>query len=114
MTNILKSLKNLVYDLTWNKEYIQEEISGLELKQLEKLSKILQNKYEHSSKDKNAYFEDFKSQHIPYVKDIDEERKGSQYIAKTKTGQPILYARFPDDYKIEPTDARQYVNQYQT
>jgi hypothetical protein len=55
----------------------------------------------------------FKSSNYEYIKEIDTQRKNSKYVAKTKNGQTILYASFDEDYKINPTNALDYINQYE-
>jgi len=112
MTNIQKALGELIYNMTWNQSWFEEEIGEEEMQQLAKLAKIMQNNYEHSSKLKSSLLANFQASNYDYIKEIDLQRKKSKHVAKTKNGQPILYARFDDDYKINPTDAAQYVNQY--
>jgi len=112
MTNIHKSLKELNDNLTWKQEYFQEEIGEEEMQELYKLAKILQNKYDHSSKQKSSLLAQFQASNYEYVKEIDKERDNSVQVTRTKNGKTILYARFDNDYKINPTDAKNYINQY--
>lgn len=110
MTNIHKSLKELTYDLTWNQNFIQEEIGEEEMQELAKLAKMLQNKYEHSSKQKNSLLAQFQASNYEYVREIETERNNSRLVAKTKNGQPIMYARFEEDYYLNPTNTSEYVS----
>lgn len=112
MTKVQNALNEIIYKMTWNQEWFQQEIGEEEMQQLAKLAKIMQNKYDHSSKQKPSLLAKFQASNYEYVRDLDIERDESRYTAKTKNGQPILYARFDDSYKINPTDATNYINQY--
>lgn len=114
MTKLQNALNEIVYKMSWNQDWFLEEIGEDEMQQLAKLAKIMQNKYEHSSKQKSSLLDKFQASNYEYIKKIDKERYSSKHITKTKNGQPILYATFDQDYKINPTDASKYVDQYKT
>lgn len=114
MTKIQKALGELIYNMTWKEEWFTQDISEKEMQQLAKLAKIMQNKYEHSSKQKSSLLAKFQASNYEYIREIDRERDDSRCTVKTKDGKTLLYAKFDETYKINPTDAKQYVNQYQT
>ena len=113
MTKVSQSLHTLIHNLTWEKEWFEEDISEKELNQLAKLSELIQNKY-NQSLEKKTLLGNFKSSNYEYLKQIDAQREESKYIARTKDGKTLLYARFDDSYRINPTNALDYVDQYKT
>ena len=113
MSKIQSALEELVHNMTWKEEWFTENISEKELKELAKLAKIMQNKFDHSEQ-KSTLLGKFRSSNYDYIKEIEKERDASRYRAKTKNGQTILYARFDENYELNPTDATQYVNQYKS
>ena len=99
--------------MTWKEEWFTQDISEKEMEQLAKLAKIMQNKFDHSEQ-KSTLLGKFRSSNYEYIREIDRERDDSRYMTRTKDGKTLLYAKFDETYKINPTDAKQYVNQYQT
>lgn len=112
-TKIQKALKELVDNMTWKQEWFSEDISEKEMKEVAKLVKIMQNKFDHS-RQKNTLVGRFRAKNYQYIKEIDTERENSRYIAKTKNGQTILYARFDEGYQLNPTNPSEYINQYKS
>jgi len=111
MTKLSEALHKIIHNLSWEEEWFQEEVTEKELKQVAKIAKMVQRMYE-AGKDKETMLAKFIKSNHQYINSLDRERKESQYVAKTKNGKPILYARFEKDYKINPTKASDYLNQY--
>lgn len=65
-------------------------------------------------KQNRAAINDFKKRIIGFVKKINWELTSSKkkQTVRIKGRVPFLYAKFDELYRINPTNTKQYVNQY--
>lgn len=100
-TKLQNALEDIIYNMTWNEKWFLENVTEDEMRQLAKLAKIMQNRFDHSEQ-KSSLLGQFKAFNYDYIKEIDQERLASKNII------------FNEEHKLSPTNTSDYLNQYKT
>jgi len=100
-TKLQNALEDIIYNMTWNEKWFLENVSEKEMRQLAKLAKIMQNRFDHSEQ-KNSLLNQFMAMNYDFVKEIDQERLASKNMI------------FAEEHKLNPTNPSDYLNQYKT